>query len=122
VVLAEVGYMNTGVTVQRITGGWYVCWTPHEKYHIIVRDVTGMLFRDLGLWEAKFCVHVNSKYQTLTVNSITYEQAPIAMGEWLNDFDLLGVVVTREADAHQLKDLLDQRIAWAILSDGRAWS
>jgi hypothetical protein len=114
--------MNSGVTVQRITGGWYVCWTPHEKYYIVVRDVTRMLFRDLGLWEAKFCVHVNGSYQTLTVNSISYEQAPIAMGEWLNDFDLLGVIVDTEADAHELKDLLDQRISWAILSDGRPWS
>lgn len=114
--------MNSGVTVQHTLSGWYVCWSPHEKYHIIVRDVTRMLFRDLGLWEAKFCVHVNSSYQTLTVNSMSYEQAPIAMGEWLNDFDLLGVVVDTEADAHELKDLLDQRISWAILSDGRSWS
>lgn len=114
--------MNSGVTVRHTLSGWYVCWSPHEKYHIIVRDVTRMLFRDLGLWEAKFCVHVNSSYQTLTVNSMSYEQAPIAMGEWLNDFDLLGVVVDTEADAHELKDLLDQRISWAILSDGRPWS
>lgn len=114
--------MNSEVTIQDTPSGWYVSWLPHEKYHIIVRDVTCMLFRDLGLWEAKFCVHANNQYNTLTVNSMSYEQAPIAMGEWLNDFDLLGVIVDQKADALQLKDLLDQRMSWAILSNGQPWS
>ncbi len=114
--------MNSGVTVRETSRGWSVTWTSHDQDQIPWLDITRILFRDLGLWEAEFRVHVNSQYKTLTVNSISYEQAPIALGEWLNDFDLLGVILDREVDARQLKDLLDQRIAWAILSNGRVWS
>lgn len=114
--------INSGVTVQETSGGWSVTWTSHEQDQFQCPDITRMLFRDLGLWEAKFYVHVNSQYKTLTVNSISYEQAPVALGEWLNNFDLLGVIVDQKSDALQLKDLLDQRISWAILSNGGSWS
>ena len=114
--------MNSGVTVRETSRGWSVTWTSHEQDQIQWLDITRILFRDLGLWEAEFCVHVNGQYKTLTVNSISYEQAPIALGEWLNDFYPLGVIVDQEVDAQQLKGLLDQRISWAILSNGRVWS